>query len=68
MPFHLKKEKHSARCEEMPSKRVHTIHDHLHVLEQTIDDLHGLCCSHPRFLRGESVQSLQHRFNILLSD
>ena len=45
-----------------------TIHDDLHIVEQTIDDLHGLRRGHPRFLHGESVQSLQHCFNIVLTE
>ena len=32
-----------------------TVHDDLHVAEQTIDNLHGLRCSHPRFLHSEPV-------------
>ena len=44
-----------------------TVHDDLHIVEQTIDDLHGLRCSHLRFLHSESLQFLQHRFDIVLS-
>jgi hypothetical protein len=65
-PFHLKDE-HSTSCEGNVKQCFRTVHDHLHVIEQTIDDLHGLRCSHPRFLHSESVQSLQHRFNIVLA-
>lgn len=42
MPFRLKG-RYSVHHEEMLSKRFLTIHDHLHVVKQTVDDLHGLC-------------------------
>lgn len=32
-----------------------TFHDRLHVVEQTVDDLHRLRCGHTRFLHGEAI-------------
>lgn len=48
-------------------KSFRTVHDHLHVVEQTIDHLHGLRRSQLQFIYCETAQPLQHGFDIVLS-
>jgi hypothetical protein len=44
-----------------------TVHDHPHILDETINDLEGLSCGNPSLVLRESVESLQDRFDVLLS-
>jgi hypothetical protein len=44
-----------------------TIHDHPHILDETIDDFESLRCGRPSLVLGESIQPLQHRFDLVLS-
>jgi hypothetical protein len=44
-----------------------TGHDHPHILDETVDDLESLRCGSPSLVLRESVNSLQDRFDVLLS-
>jgi hypothetical protein len=44
-----------------------TVHEHLHVLHETIDALQSLRCCRPSLVLRESIQPLQHRFDFILS-
>ena len=44
-----------------------TIHDHLYILDKTVDHLQSLDGSHLGLLTGEPIQPLQHHFDVLLS-
>ena len=45
-----------------------TIHDHTDVLHETVNDFEGLGCRCPSLVVGQSVQPLQGRLDVLLSD
>ncbi len=47
-----------------------TIHDHTNILRETVDNLESLsrCCPRLRVILRESVQLLQDRLDILLSE
>ena len=45
-----------------------TIHGHPRALDETMNDGKGLGCGSPSFVVGESVQSLQNRLGIFLSE
>ena len=47
--------------------RLLTIHDHLHVLDETVDNLESLRCSCPGLVLRKSAQPLQHSLDFLLS-
>jgi hypothetical protein len=32
-----------------------TIHDHPHILDETVDNLEGLCCSRTSLILGQSI-------------
>jgi hypothetical protein len=49
------------RCSESP-----TIHDHLHIIQKTVNDSQGLRHSHPGLFLRESVQSLQYRLDLAI--
>jgi hypothetical protein len=44
-----------------------TVHNHAHILDETVNDLKSLSRGSPSDILCESVQSLQDRLNILLS-
>ena len=44
-----------------------TVHDHPHILDETVNDLQSLSYDNPRLVLRESFESLQDRFNVLLS-
>jgi hypothetical protein len=44
-----------------------TVHDHPHILDETVDDLKCLCCRRPSLVLGKSVQSLKNRIDLILS-
>jgi hypothetical protein len=44
-----------------------TVHDHPHILDETVDNLEGLSCGNPSLVLRESVESLQDRIDVLLS-
>jgi len=52
------------------SSTVHllTVHDHRHVLDETVNNLESLSCSCPRLIFCEPVQPLQDRVDVLLSE
>ena len=45
-----------------------TVHYLVHILEKAVDDLEGLCCSCQSFVVGESVEPLEYRLDVLLSE
>jgi len=45
-----------------------TVHDRAHILDETVDDLEDLSCGCPSLILRESVQPLQDRFDVLLSE
>jgi hypothetical protein len=45
-----------------------TVHYLFHILEKAVDDLEGLCCGYPSLVDGESVQPLEYRLDVLLSE
>ena len=47
---------------------MRTIHNDLDILHKTIDQLQCLCRSRLSLLSRQPVQSLQHRFHIILSE
>jgi hypothetical protein len=47
---------------------IRTTHDHARILDETVDYLEGLSCSSPNLFLRESVQPLQDRVDILLSE
>ena len=47
--------------------RFLTVHDHPHILDETVDDLKSLSCGSPSLILRESVESLQNRLNVLIS-
>jgi len=44
-----------------------TVHDHVHILDKTVDDLQSLTCSSPSLIVGKSIQSLEDSLDFLLS-
>ena len=56
--------------EERIRSRTHllTVRDHAHILDETVDDLEGLRCSSSSFILRESVQPVQDRLDVLLSE
>ena len=52
----------------MSRVRLLTIHGHPHALDETMDDGKGLGCGSPSFVVRESVQSLQDRLDVFLSE
>jgi hypothetical protein len=45
-----------------------TIHDLRHILDEAVDDLEGLRCGSPSLVLRETIQSLQDRLYVLLSE
>jgi len=45
-----------------------TVNNDLHTLDETVDNLEGVNCCSPSFVVSESVQSLQDRLDVLLSE
>jgi len=45
-----------------------TFHDHAHILDETMDDLESLSGGSASLVPSESVQPLQDRLNVLLSE
>ena len=52
------------------SSRMHllTIHEHVDILDETVDNLESLSGCRPSLVLGESVQPLQDRLDVLLSE
>jgi hypothetical protein len=48
--------------------RLRTIHDHAHILDEAVDALESLSSGSPNLVLRESVQPLQHRFDVLPSE
>jgi hypothetical protein len=46
---------------------IRTFHYDLHVVHQTMDNVKGLDNSYLGLLEGESIQSLEHRFNVVFT-
>ena len=44
-----------------------TVHHNPHILDKAIDNLERLRCGYPSLILCESVQSLEYRFDVLLS-
>ena len=44
-----------------------TIHHHPHILDKAADNLESLRRSYSSLILGESIQPLDHRFDVLLS-
>jgi hypothetical protein len=44
-----------------------TVHNHGHILDETVDDLESLSCGGPSLILRQSVQSLQNCLDVLLS-
>jgi len=47
--------------------RLLTFHDHIHILDETVDDLEHLGCGSLSLDLGKSVEPLQDRLNVYLS-
>ncbi len=47
--------------------RLLTVHDHVHILDETIDDFENLHGGHVSLILRESVQPLQYHLDFLLS-
>jgi len=45
-----------------------TFHDHTHILDKTMDDFESLSGGSSSLIPSESVQPLQDRLNVLLSE
>ena len=45
-----------------------TFYDNSHILDETIDNLKRLSCSRPSFVLGKSVQPLENRLGLILSE
>ena len=45
-----------------------TINNHPHTLDETVDNLESLSCGSSGFVMCETVQPLQNRFDVLLSE
>jgi hypothetical protein len=45
-----------------------TFHDHPHILDEIVDDLQNLGYGRPGLISRESVQSVQNRLDVLLSE
>jgi hypothetical protein len=45
-----------------------TVYDHPHILEETVDDLKRLRCRRPSLVLGQSVEPLENRIDIILSE
>ena len=45
-----------------------TVHDHTHILDETVDDSECLSCGSSSFVLRESVKPLEDRLNILLPE
>ena len=67
MPFRLK------RGEYLKNKWVTlrvdllTVHNYPHILDETMNNLEGLCRGYPSLILGESIQPLEYHFDVLLS-
>jgi hypothetical protein len=48
-------------------RALRTVHDHFHIADQTMDNFHGLRNRDSAFFHRQSVQPLEHRNNIVLS-
>jgi len=48
--------------------RLLTIHDHPHTLDKTVNDLKNVSCGSQSLVACESVQPLQDRLEVLLSE
>jgi hypothetical protein len=44
-----------------------TVHDHLHIVQKTVNDGQGLRHGHAGLVLGESVQSLEYRLDLAVS-
>ena len=44
-----------------------TVHDHLHIVQKTVNDGEGLGHGHASFFLGESVESLEYRLDLAIS-
>ena len=44
-----------------------TVHDHLHIVQKAVNDGEGLRHGHASFFLGESVQSLEYRLDLAVS-
>ena len=44
-----------------------TVHDHLHIVQKTVNDGEGLGHGHAGLFLGESVQPLQYRLYLAIS-
>lgn len=51
----------------MEFQKLLTCHDDLHVLDKVINDLESLGCGGPSLVERESIKSLQHCLDIMLS-
>jgi hypothetical protein len=45
-----------------------TVHDHPHILDETVNDPKRLRCRRPGLVLGESVQPLKNRLDTILSE
>ena len=44
-----------------------TVHDHLHIVQKTVNDSKGMRHGHAGLFLGESVQSLEYRLDLAVS-
>ena len=47
-------------------RMLHTFHNYLHIISETVGNTQCLCDSHPRLLLGQLVQIMQSSFNLVL--
>ena len=56
------------RCRATSRMHLLTIHDHAHILDETVNDLKCLTCGSPSLILRESVQPLQDGLDVILSE
>ena len=67
IPCRLNKRILNIRYSGYKPSRFLTVHDHRHILDKTVNNLERLRRGDPSLILGESIQSLDYRFDVLLS-
>ena len=67
MPCRLNKRILTIRYSGYKPSKFLTVHDHRHILNKTVNNLKCLRRGDPSLILGESIQSLDYRFDVLLS-
>lgn len=67
MPCRLNKRILNIRYSGYKPSKFLTVHNHPHILDKTVNNLECLRRGDPSLILGESIQSLDYRFDVLLS-